>query len=445
MFSPLRSSAPLRIALTLLLALAAAGLCLALRTPLPWMIGPLLATAVLSMLGGPAESWTPLRNIGQWIIGGALGLYFTPQVVGLVAGLWWAVALNIVWALALGLLFGEWLYRVHHGPDPCAALGRPEQAQPPRGAATYAKRRAWGSCTCAALGCPEQAQPPPGAAQHTKWQAWGSCTCAALGRPEQAQPPRGAAQHTKWQAWGSRFHVAGLSRITTYFAAPIGAASEMTLMGERHGAQTDLVASAHSLRVLLVTLIIPFGFQWAGLRGLDMSAPGLREVYCPQLAVLALLTGLGAWAMVLLKRTNPWFIGALVVSLLLTAFDIKLSALPQAMTNAAQLLIGISLGVRFTSGFVHLAPRWLASVALATVGMIVLCAGFAWALAQFTHLHWATLLLGTSPGGIAEMSITAKVLQLGVPVVTAFHVTRLAAVLLLAEPLYRWCYRRDHG
>ncbi len=382
-FLPLHSNTPFRIFLTLSLALAAAGLCLVLRTPLPWMIGPLLATAVLSMLGGPAESWTPLRNTGQWIIGAALGLYFTPQVVALVAGLWWAIALNIVWALALGLLFGEWLYRVHHGPGPCAALGRPEQAQ----------------------------------------------------------PPRGAAQHTKWQAWGSKFHVAGLSRITTYFAAPIGAASEMTLLGERHGAQTDLVASAHSLRVLMVTLIIPFGFQWAGLRGLDVSVPGLREVVWPQLALLALLTGIGCWLMVLLKRTNPWFIGALAVSLLLTASGINLSAIPQAMTNAAQLLIGISLGVRFTSGFVHMAPRWLASVALATVGMIVLCAAFAWALAQFTHLHWATLLLGTSPGGIAEMAITAKVLQLGVPVVTAFHVTRLAAVLLLAEPLYRWLYR----
>ena len=349
------SRAPLRIALTLLLALVAAGLCLVLRTPLPWMIGPLLATAVLSMLGGPSESWTPLRNTGQWIIGAALGLYFTPQVVALVAGLWWAIALNILWALALGLLFGAWLYRVHRRPGV--------------------------------------------------------------------------------------FHVEGLSRITTYFAAPIGAASEMTLLGERHGAQTDLVASAHSLRVLLVTLIIPFGFQWAGLRGLDVSVPGLREVVWPQLALLALLTGAGCCLMVLLKRTNPWFIGALAVALLLTAFDIKLSALPQAMTNAAQLLIGISLGVRFTSGFVHMAPRWLASVAMATVGMILLCAAFAWALAQFTHLHWATLLLGTSPGGIAEMAITAKVLQLGVPVVTAFHVTRLAAVLLLAEPLYRCLYR----
>ena len=72
--------------------------------------------------------------------------------------------------------------------------------------------------------------------------------------------------------------------------------------------------------------------------------------------------------------------------------------------------------------------------------MIALCAGFAWLLAWVTGLQWATVLLGTSPGGIAEMAITAKVLQLGVPVVTAFHVTRLAAVLLLAEPLWRWMH-----
>ena len=65
-------------------------------------------------------------------------------------------------------------------------------------------------------------------------------------------------------------------------------------------------------------------------------------------------------------------------------------------------------------------------------------AGFAWLLAQAAGLHPATVLLGTSPGGIAEMSITAKVLQLGVPVVTAFHVVRYIAVLTLTAPLYRW-------
>lgn len=346
-----------RVVFTLLIALVAAAACLWLRTPLPWMIGPLVATALCSMLGGPTLSWTPLRNGGQWVIGCALGLYFTPQVVALVASLWWLVALNIAWALALGLGFGVWLYRVHHG--------------------------------------------------------------------------------------AGRFHVAGLSRVTTYFAGPIGAASEMTMLAERHGAQTDLVASAHSLRVLLVTLVIPFGLQWAGLQGLDTTLPGARVVHWPALAVLALLTGLGCWLMVSLKRTNPWFIGALLVALLLTACDVTLSGLPPWLTNAAQLVIGVSLGVRFTPGFVHKAPRWLASVALATLAMLLLCAGFAWLAAQLTALHWATLLLGTAPGGIAEMSITAKVLQLGVPVVTAFHVTRLAAVLILVEPMYRWFYQSD--
>ena len=136
-------------------------------------------------------------------------------------------------------------------------------------------------------------------------------------------------------------------------------------------------------------------------------------------------------------RANPWFMGALFAAMGLTMMSVELSAMPRLLTNAAQLLIGVSLGVRFSADFVHTAPRWLASVTLGTVAMIVLCAGFAALLAWTTGLHWATMILGTSPGGIAEMAITAKVLQLGVPVVTAFQVCRLVAVLVLVEPLYR--------
>ena len=86
----------------------------------------------------------------------------------------------------------------------------------------------------------------------------------------------------------------------------------------------------------------------------------------------------------------------------------------------------------------HAAPRWLAAVALGTLGMIVLCAAFAVVLAWASGLHPVTLMLATSPGGLAEMAITAQVLQLGAAVVTAFQVCRLVAVLLLAEPVYRW-------
>jgi membrane AbrB-like protein len=348
---------PAPVLFTLLLALAGAGLCVYLGTPLPWMLGPLLASACASVAGARTASWRPLNHTGQWVIGTALGLYFTPQVTALVGSLWWAIALAIVWALALGLAFGAWLHHVN----------------------------------------------APGLA----------------GVPAPAR------------------------RATSYFAGAIGGASEMTWLAERAHGRTDLVAASHSLRLLLVTLSIPFAVQFSGLHGLDLNPPVLRAVHWPGLAALALLTAAGAWLMQRLGRANPWFMGALLVAMGLTMAGVHLSGIPRWLTNAAQLLIGVSLGARFSRAFVHTAPRWLASVALGTMGMMALCCGFAWLLTWTTGLPLATLILSTSPGGIAEMAITAKVLQLGVPVVTAFQVCRLVAVLLLVAPLYHWLYPAD--
>ena len=349
-----------RVALTLLAALGAAGVCVALGTPIPWMLGPLLLTGLASVAGAPTASAGVLRNTGQWIIGAALGLYFTPQVGALLLQMAWAIALGVLWALVLGAAFGAWLQR-RHAQD-LAGL-------------------------------------PP----------------AQL-------------------------------RATTYFASAIGGASEMTLLAERAGARTDLVAAAHSLRLVLVVMSLPFLMQWAQAHwGLSVD-PGLRPqpspVHAPGLLALALATLAGGWVMRRLGRTNPWFMGALLVTMTLSLADVQWSAVPVALGNAAQLFIGVSLGVRFRREFVTAAPRWMASVALATVVMMLLSAGFAWLMALGTGLHPATLVLGTSPGGITEMAITAKVLQLGVPVVTAFQLSRLVAVLLLAAPLYRWLYKR---
>lgn len=89
--------------------------------------------------------------------------------------------------------------------------------------------------------------------------------------------------------------------------------------------------------------------------------------------------------------------GPLLVCMGLTMASIHLSGIPQWLTNAAQLLIATGLGVRFSKAFLHAAPRWLASVVLGTIGMIVLCCGFAWLLAWGTGLPLATLILGASP------------------------------------------------
>jgi len=240
-------------------------------------------------------------------------------------------------------------------------------------------------------------------------------------------------------SWLHRIH--HLNRATTWFASAIGGASEMTLLAERAHGRTDLVAAAHSVRILVVTLVVPFGMQFSGLHGLDVSTPqATRDFYMWGLLGLGALSAASAWLMQRLDRANPWFLGPLLAVMLLTLLDMHWSTVPQWMTNAAQLLIGVSLGVRFTPNFIHTAPKWLLSVALGTVGLIVMCIVLAIALAWGTGLHPATLVLGTAPGGIAEMAITAKVLQLGAPVVTAFQVCRLMTVLVMVGPMFRWLY-----
>lgn len=340
---------------TLLLALVSALVCRELHVPLPWVIGPLVVTAAVSMTGLPTQSWGPLRNGAQWIVGIALGLYFTPDVAALMLRLWWVILLAIVWALFLGWANGHWLHRM--------------------------------------------------------------VTRALPGDPR-------------------------AMRATSFFASAIGGVSEMTQQAAREGARTDLVASAHSLRILMVTVLVPFGVTFAGMQGLDQALPGAREVSLPGLAILGALTLAGGWLLGRTPVANPWFIGSLFAAVLLTSSGVELSTVPTAFVNAAQLLIGVSLGVQFRSDFVHTAPRWLAAVGVGSLAMMALCVGFSLVLSQLTGLQFATAILSTAPGGIGEMAITAKVLKLGVPVVTAFQVCRLAAVILLVGPMYRRIYPR---
>jgi membrane AbrB-like protein len=338
----------------LLLSLVAAQLCIWLDTPLPWMIGPLFATAVACMLGARLSAPVQAREAGQWAIGTALGLYFSAPVLAVLARHAPWIALAVLFALALGMV-GSWLLQ----------------------------------------------------------------------------------------------RVSGTDRATAFFAMAVGGASEMAVQGERHGALVERVAAAHGLRIMLVVGTIPFTVRWWSEHGLgpghDLFVPAASVVDPAGLALLVGVTSVGALLLKRLRVPNAWVIGPLLLALALTAAGIHLSRLPEWMIRAGQLMIGVSLGTRFTPTFVHTAPRFLACVAACTLAAMALAGGFALALAHLAGINPATALLATSPGGIAEMSLTARVLQLGVPIVSAFHVARMLVVVLVAGPLYRLYVRYVHA
>jgi membrane AbrB-like protein len=327
---------------SLLVALAGALLCVWLRTPLPWLLGPLVGVAVVSMLHGRLASPPGGRETGQWIIGAALGLYFSPDVVREIVRLAPWVALAVAFALALGLL-GSWLLRRLTAADPA----------------------------------------------------------------------------------------------TAFFGMAIGGASEMAVLAERNGGLVARVAAAHSLRIMLVVLIVPLLLNAFDVHGADPYVPSARTFSWPGFALLAAVTGAAAVALGRIGSANGWMIGPLVAAAVVTAAGGTWSALPASLVNAGQLLIGIGLGTRFTPEFFESAPRFLGAVAAITLVYLVVAAAFGALLAFGAGMHWATALVATTPGGIGEMALTAQALELGVPVVTAFHAIRMAAVVLTVGVSYR--------
>ena len=327
-----------------LAALAGAQLALWLHLPLPWLLGPLLLTAVASSRGWPLSGHTLFRNAGQWCIGTSLGLYFTPAMLGVIAANIPAIIAAVLFAILLGSI----------------------------GAAAY-------------------------------------------------------------------YRFGGVDFKTAWFASAIGGASEMANLAAHHQARVDEVVSAHSLRVLLVVLVIPFAYQFLGIHGLDNGDAFGKNPHVDTLGFIALIgcTGLCGWLFKRLGWINPWVFGPLLAAVLLTSQSIHLSAIPTTVQHLGQLFIGWSLGSKFTPGFFRRAPRFLTVVALVTLAGLLLTAVASLGVSHAAGLPWPTVFLGMSPGGIAEMTITAKTLQLGVPLVTVFHVCRMVCVLLSTGTLYR--------
>jgi len=330
-----------RIAAGLAVCAAGGALFAWLRTPLPWMIGPLVAMAALRMAGAPLEAVPGGRNAGQLVVGVSLGLYFTATVMHEVASYW-------PWFVFLGF----------------AAIG------------------------------------------------FGAASALVL------------------------IAVAKVDRATAYFSSMPGGAADMANLGERNGAQMDLVAFAHSMRMLLVVTVIPVSITLAGFSATDEYRAVTVPFDALRLAELFALAGAAAWIAHRLRAPSAFTLGPLLLSIALTAWGMSFSSVPTMLTNAAQVLLGCSLGSRFDRRFLTSAPRFVAALVPSIAAMIGLAALVGWFISATSGAYIGTALLAAAPGGIAEMAITAKVLRIGVAFVTAAHVVRYVIVILFTVPMF---------
>ena len=227
-----------------------------------------------------------------------------------------------------------------------------------------------------------------------------------------------------------------VNRATAYFAILPGGLSEMANVGATHGARSEAISLSHALRVALAVILVP-----ALAVAIDGHArvPFGSEQSLATLPVVLLLGAaalMGALVLRLVRIGNPWMLGALTAAGILSGSGLVDARLPVWILWAGQYLIGLSIGVRFKRDIVRRLPRFgLASAAFSVV-LGALLAGVSTGLHIASGMDLPSLILALSPGGFAEMTLTAQSLGLDIALVTGFHFVRTFIVNSVAGPLW---------
>jgi membrane AbrB-like protein len=312
-----------------------------LDTPIPWMIGPMIAVATLNLLRGGMHSPPYARQMGQVVLGSAVSLYFTPTVVAELAANFPAILAATIAVFLVGGL----------------------------GALTLSR-------------------------------------------------------------------ASGVDPKSTFFASIPGGAMAMAVLAERYGAHIAPVAVAHSLRVSLVVILIPFALTYSGI-------PLVAAAYRPDVPLDSwILVPWLAFGFVIgeiserLRLHNGYLLAPIFFGAALTMSGVQLSAVPHWMTDFAQLMFGLVLGARYERAFFARYKLFIRFALLNSLFIIITSVVAGIVLAWLFSLPIATMIIATAPGGLAEMTITAQALQISVPLVVAFHLFRVVMVNMGTQYIY---------
>ena len=233
------------------------------------------------------------------------------------------------------------------------------------------------------------------------------------------------------------WRVARVDSATAFFGNVPGGMAEMLAQGDRFGAQPVPLTISQLTRVTIVILSIPPALTFFGETGDDIFVPLAATVDYAGLALLLACCTALSLALYRIRLPNCWMLGACIFTSLLTVFEFTLSAMPRDLLSTAQVFIGIALGERFERSAMTTAPRVILGSAITTLIMMAVALILAVLIARETDIVATAMMAATAPGGLAEMSLTAAVLNLGVPLVTAYHIIRIIMITLFTLPAYR--------
>ena len=232
----------------------------------------------------------------------------------------------------------------------------------------------------------------------------------------------------------------GYDRPTAYFAAMPGGLSEMILVGSAMGGDPRIISLTHASRVLIVVLLLPFAFQLLLHYGpANRPLPGgpLQDLRWLDIGLLGACAVLGTLAAQALRLPAAQIVGPMLLSAAIHLAGWTEATPPFELVATAQVVIGSAIGCRFAGTAVGFVLRAVRLATGATLLMLVVTVGCAFAVHALTDLPTPSLVLAYAPGGLAEMSLVALALAFDAAFVATHHIVRIVLVVVVAPAVYR--------
>jgi membrane AbrB-like protein len=194
---------------------------------------------------------------------------------------------------------------------------------------------------------------------------------------------------------------------------------------------------AQTIRVVMTVMAAPFLVIHFANDGQFHQIQQASVMAWPSLALLAVASGLGGFLMSRTAFPNGWFMGPLLGCALVGMAGLLEGRVPDILVNISQIVIGCSLGAQFRREFVtRLAGMVLASATSIVLVLVTMAAAAIGCAYAFT-LPVAALALAFAPAGMAEMTLTGKVLGLDAALISGFHTVRIIMVMGLVVPIFK--------
>lgn len=198
-----------------------------------------------------------------------------------------------------------------------------------------------------------------------------------------------------------------------------------------------LVALMQCSRIALVALLAA-GVAWHGGMVSSVGIQWFPPTNFPNLTFTLLLMLLCA----LLGGISRIPAGPLLMAILcgggLQESDLIKLELPPLLLMLGYMLIGWSIGLRFTQSVLLHAVSVLPGLLLAIMLLIGVCGLLAMGLVAWAGVTPLTAYLATSPGGVDSIAIIAAGSDVDMPFVMAFQTVRFLLVIFLGPVLARW-------